>query len=139
MCIRDRTQTALLHVQGEIANRERIRKFLSIYQSSSPSYVLMASIDACVCLLYTSYTANDRILLILLELYQSEEFVKSYYLAYLLNVSAGTIQRDLEAVSYTHLDVYKRKVRSCLLTALWRLRKVLQKYFGFLDLMKQSL
>ena len=42
------TQTALLHVQGEIANRERIRKFLSIYQSSSPSYVLMASIDACV-------------------------------------------------------------------------------------------
>ena len=43
-----------------------------------------------------NYTANDRILLILLELYQSEEFVKSYYLAYLLNVSAGTIQRDLE-------------------------------------------
>ena len=42
------TQTALLHVQGELANRERIRKFLSIYQSSSPSYVLMASIDACV-------------------------------------------------------------------------------------------
>ena len=42
------TQTALLHVQGEIVNRERIRKFLSIYQSSSPSYVLMASIDACV-------------------------------------------------------------------------------------------
>ena len=43
-----------------------------------------------------NYTANDRILLILLELYQSEDFVKSYYLAYLLNVSAGTIQRDLE-------------------------------------------
>ena len=42
------TQTALLHVQGKIVNRERIRKFLSIYQSSSPSYVLMASIDACV-------------------------------------------------------------------------------------------
>ncbi len=45
-----------------------------------------------------NYTANDRILLILLELYQSEEFVKIYYLAYLLNVSAGTIQRDLEEV-----------------------------------------
>ncbi len=42
------TQTALLHVQGKLVNRERIRKFLSIYQSSSPSYVLMASIDACV-------------------------------------------------------------------------------------------
>lgn len=40
------TQTALLHVQGELVNRDRLRKFLSVYQSSSPSYVLMASIDA---------------------------------------------------------------------------------------------
>lgn len=45
------TQTALLHIQGKLAHRERIRRFLSIYQSSSPSYVLMASIDACVDLL----------------------------------------------------------------------------------------
>ncbi len=45
------TQTALLHVQGRLVNREQIRKFLSVYQSSSPSYVLMASIDACVELL----------------------------------------------------------------------------------------
>lgn len=45
------TQTALLHVQGPLVNREQIRRFLSIYQSSSPSYVLMASIDACVELL----------------------------------------------------------------------------------------
>ena len=29
-------------------------------------------------------------------------------------------------------------VRICLLTARWRLRRELQKYFGFLDLMKQS-
>ena len=40
------TQTALLHVQGELVNRDRLRKFLSVYQSSSPSYVLMASVDA---------------------------------------------------------------------------------------------
>ncbi len=39
------TQTALLHVNGELVNRERLRRFLNIYQSSSPSYVLMASID----------------------------------------------------------------------------------------------
>ncbi len=36
-------------------------------------------------------------------------------------------------------SIKEKPVRSCLLTALWRLRKVLQKYFGFLDLMKQSL
>ncbi|MCD8104106.1 MAG: hypothetical protein LUF35_03660 [Lachnospiraceae bacterium] len=42
------TQTALLHVKGERANRERLRKYLDIYQSSSPSYVLMAGMDECV-------------------------------------------------------------------------------------------
>ncbi len=45
------TQTAILHIQGRLVDRERIRGFLSVYQSSSPSYVLMASIDACVDLL----------------------------------------------------------------------------------------
>lgn len=45
------TQTALLHVQGELADRKRIREYLSVYQSSSPSYVLMASIDSCMELL----------------------------------------------------------------------------------------
>ncbi len=45
------TQTALLHVQGGLADRERIRRYLSVYQSSSPSYVLMASLDSCMELL----------------------------------------------------------------------------------------
>lgn len=39
------TQTALLHVQGNRIDREKLKRFLHIYQSSSPSYVLMASID----------------------------------------------------------------------------------------------
>lgn len=39
------TQTALLHVSGKLADRERLRRFLRIYQTSSPSYPLMASID----------------------------------------------------------------------------------------------
>ena len=39
------TQTALLHVNGDRVDRERLRRFLRIYQSSSPSYVLMASVD----------------------------------------------------------------------------------------------
>ena len=42
------TQTALLHVQGDLVNRERLKNYLSVYQSSSPSYVLMASIDQCI-------------------------------------------------------------------------------------------
>ncbi len=39
------TQTALLHVNGNRIDRNRLRRFLHIYQTSSPSYVLMASID----------------------------------------------------------------------------------------------
>lgn len=48
------TQTALLHVQGKLVDRERLRHYLSVYQSSSPSYVLMASIDSCMEWLETS-------------------------------------------------------------------------------------
>ena len=42
------TQTALLHVKGSRVNRERLERFLRIYQSSSPSYLLMGSIDHCI-------------------------------------------------------------------------------------------
>ncbi len=42
------TQTALIHLNGPLICREKIRKYLGIYQSSSPSYVLMAGLDQCV-------------------------------------------------------------------------------------------
>ncbi len=42
------TQTAFLHVQGPLVDRDRLRKYLEIYQTSSPSYVLMAGLDRCV-------------------------------------------------------------------------------------------
>lgn len=42
------TQTALLHVQGSAVDREKLKDYLGVYQSSSPSYLLMASIDRCV-------------------------------------------------------------------------------------------
>ena len=38
------TQTALLHVNGSLVDREKLRRFWHIYQSSSPSYLLMAGI-----------------------------------------------------------------------------------------------
>ena len=42
------TQSALLQVQGSRIDRERLRQYLGIYQTSSPSYVLMAAMDRCV-------------------------------------------------------------------------------------------
>ena len=45
------TQTALIHVNGTLVDRARLRRFLTVYQTSSPSYVLMASMDQCITLL----------------------------------------------------------------------------------------
>lgn len=42
------TQTALLHVNGNRVDHMRLHRYLSMLQSSSPSYVLMASMDSCV-------------------------------------------------------------------------------------------
>ncbi len=64
------TQTALLHMNGNIVRREKVRRYLHMLQSSSPSYILMASMDACMELMenhgrelfdsYTGYLENTR-------------------------------------------------------------------------------
>lgn len=45
------TQTGLIHVNSTLVDYEKVKECLSIYQSSSPSYLLMASIDKCINLL----------------------------------------------------------------------------------------
>ncbi len=45
------TQTAMLHVSGDIIPPERVARYMAVFESSSPSYLLMASIDGCVRLL----------------------------------------------------------------------------------------
>lgn len=42
------TQTAFLHLCGNRIETEQIMEVISIYQTSSPSYVLMASLDKCI-------------------------------------------------------------------------------------------
>ena len=42
------TQTALMHVMGDRVNKARLESTLNSYQSSSPSYIFMASIDECM-------------------------------------------------------------------------------------------
>ena len=39
------TQTAILHVNGKLVDRDRLRRFLGIYQTSSPSYIFMAAME----------------------------------------------------------------------------------------------
>ena len=42
------TQTAVLHNCSDRVDSTLLRRFMGIYQSSSPSYILMASMDACM-------------------------------------------------------------------------------------------
>lgn len=42
------TQTALLHIRSRLVRPEQIERYLSLFQSSSPSYVFLASIENCI-------------------------------------------------------------------------------------------
>lgn len=42
------TQTALLHLQGDRIPADRVEEYLDIFETSSPSYVLMAGMDRCI-------------------------------------------------------------------------------------------
>ncbi len=41
------TQTAVLHINPGIVDPERVRRFVTMLQTSSPSYLLSASVDGC--------------------------------------------------------------------------------------------
>ena len=42
------TQTALIHVNSNLVDIDRLSKYVSIYQTTSPSYLFMAGIDRCM-------------------------------------------------------------------------------------------
>lgn len=48
------TQTAVLHMCGRLVDRKRVKMYWDMYQSTSPSYLLMAGIDRCVTILNES-------------------------------------------------------------------------------------
>ncbi len=51
------TQSSMLHVRGNLVDRERLRAHVSLLNSTSPSYLLMASLDAVRCAMARSGNA----------------------------------------------------------------------------------
>lgn len=105
------TQTALLHMNGDIADRRSVRKYLHMLQSSSPSYILMASIDECIRLLaekkeelFDGYTRlldgarSELACMKHLKLFESEIYDRSKLVIDVSN--AGLIDRE-ETKKYT--------------------------------------
>lgn len=42
------TQTAIMHIQGNMVSENKVERALDIFETSSPSYILMSSIDECL-------------------------------------------------------------------------------------------
>lgn len=75
------TQSSLLHVNGDLVDRNRLHKMLGVFQTSSPSYLLMGSIDGCMHLL--------------------EEEGKQLFESYVSRLE--TLRRGLKEMQYLHL------------------------------------
>lgn len=54
------TQTSLLHINGNMVNEEKLKHELSIFETSSPSYILMASIENCLDFLQQNENMFER-------------------------------------------------------------------------------
>ena len=64
------TQCGILHYKSGFIKQERLEEFLSVYQSTSPSYVFMATMEACIekmdherdglCILYKQLLSEYR-------------------------------------------------------------------------------
>lgn len=68
------TQTALLHRNSERVSSKLLQRYMGIYQSSSPSYPLMASIDSCVCGLQAEgERAFEKFVVLLQQFYRGLE------------------------------------------------------------------
>jgi len=81
------TQTALLHQNSDRISVQRLERFLDIYQTSSPSYVLMGSMDNCICKMLES----------------GRDLFESY---------ASSLQECREQLSYLcHLQLLPRKIQ----------------------------
>ena len=112
------TQTALLHVNGERVNRRKVKRYLDMLQTSSPSYILMASIDACIhlleqtqmqkCSIFKEYAAHIDNL--------REELKKLKYLKIIRTENTDSYDRSKFVISVKHApisshELYERLLR----------------------------
>ncbi|SFA84720.1 Arginine/lysine/ornithine decarboxylase [Acetitomaculum ruminis DSM 5522] len=96
------TQSGILHIRKGNIDVERLREYLGIFQSSSPSYILMAGISNCLELLrkegkklFEIYENNLRFF------YEKESELKKFHL---LN------KKDLDLKKYDIFDFDKSKL-----------------------------
>lgn len=105
------TQTALIHRNGTLTDEKKLRKYLQIYQSSSPSYILMAGIEQA---LRMAETEGERRLthLLCLRTHFLKEMEKCRYIKVCPLTEPGKLILSVKGSSMTGrmlYDILRRK------------------------------
>ncbi|MDB5052362.1 MAG: lysine decarboxylase-like protein [Bacilli bacterium] len=93
------TMGAMLHVQGERINRQALRQRLTMLQSSSPSYPIMASLDLSRRWMHTE--GSKSIDKALQGIYYLHKMLKTHIPA------IGIMKKQINTTSYATLDPFK--------------------------------
>lgn len=116
------TQTALLHLNSDRISKSRIEKYLGIYETSSPSYILMAGMDACIrtvkehgAELFNNYRSK------LDEFYQSCEDLKKLHVMTKKDLS----KKEAYAWDDSKLVIFVRDISK---SGEWLYKELLAKY-----------
>lgn len=76
------TQTAIMHICGKLVDRDKLRRFLTIYQTSSPSYVFMSSMEDAISFMdkegKSAMECFKQMWTIMLQKLQGCEFIEIY-------------------------------------------------------------
>ena len=99
------TQTAILHVNGALVNRDHLRRYLTIYQTSSPSYLLMTGIEEGLYLLEKEGTERlDKLLEMRKQL--EKEIASCKYLRVCPYTEPSKVVISVKNTNYTGKQLY---------------------------------
>ena len=104
------TQTSLIHLNGDICHRKKIRKYYDFLQTTSPSYIMMASLDHCMTLLEQNSSQY-------FDIYQqmlTDFLEKCRNLKHLHILEASDMaQNKIFDFDMSKIDIYSREVCAC--------------------------
>lgn len=100
------TQTAVIHINNE-KYMDAVKKYMDIFESSSPSYILLASIEKCIEFLENSQTSFNEYKLLLNGFYKELSNIKSIQV--LKNDDPSRIIISADGYGGTELSHYLRK------------------------------
>ncbi len=109
------TQTALLHKKGNLVSTEKLEEFLGIYETSSPSYILMGGISYCLRFLKEQSTEQFDKKGNLVSTEKLEEFLGIYETSspsYILMGGISYCLRFLKEQSTEQFELFSMRVKN---------------------------